>query len=119
MQKVPEALGPYRIAVPFGNLLFVSGQVGIDPATLKFQGESVQVQARQALENLKAVLEEHRSSLGKVLKTTIFLVQMSDFEMVNQVYAEYFKENYPARSTVAVNALPKGARIEIEAIASL
>lgn len=114
---LPAPIGPYRICVTFERLLFISGQIGIIPETNEPVAGGIEEQTRQALTNLEAVLKENGSGLEKVLKTTIFLVQMKDFAAVNKIYAEFFTKDFPARSTVAVKELPKGALIEIEAIA--
>jgi 2-iminobutanoate/2-iminopropanoate deaminase len=113
--QAPEPVGPYRQGVFFEKLLFISGQIGLDA-----QGHlppTVKEQAYQALENLKAILEKGGSNLNMVLKTTVFLVNIEDYPVVNEVYAEYFQTSLPARSAVAVKALPRGALVEIEAIA--
>lgn len=113
--KAPAAIGPYSQAVQAGSFLFASGQLGINS-----QGEitgDVKTQAKQALENLKAILEETGTSLCQVVKTTVFLASMDDFAAVNEVYASYFCEPFPARSAYQVAKLPKGGLIEIEAIA--
>lgn len=116
--KAPKAIGPYSQAVKTWNFVFVSGQI-----PLNAQGEivkgGIKEQTRQALENLKAVLEASGSSLSKVAKTTVFLKNMNDFQAMNEVYSEYFKDHKPARSTIQVAKLPKDADIEIEVIASL
>ncbi len=114
--SAPAAIGPYSQATAAGGLLFASGQIAINPKTGELTGD-VRAQARQALENLRAVLEAGGSSLDRVLKVTCFLADMADFGAVNEVYAEYFSKEPPARSAVAVAALPKGAKVEIEAIA--
>jgi len=116
-QPLPTALGPYRLSVDAGDFVFLSGQVGLSPVNGELAGETTEAQAKQALENIKAVLESQKLSLSKVVKTTIFLTDMGDFAAVNKVYAEYFTTDFPARSTVAVKTLPKNARVEIEAIA--
>jgi 2-iminobutanoate/2-iminopropanoate deaminase len=115
----PKAIGPYSQAVVFGGgLVFCSGQVALDPATGELVGASdVKAQTRRVMENLKAVLEAAGSSLDRVAKTTIFLADMGDFAAVNEVYGSYFTVEPPARSTVQVAALPRGALVEIEAIA--
>lgn len=115
---VPSAIGPYSQGIKYGNLIFISGQIPLNQEG-KLAGEEIDLQTRQVLENLKAILEASNSSLEKVLKTTIFLKNLADFNLVNQIYAEYFKKNYPSRSTVQVADLPKRAKIEIEAIASI
>jgi len=114
----PAPIGPYSQAIRTGDFLFCSGQVGLDPATGKFAGDDVATQARQAMKNLGAVLAAAGASFAEVVKTTIFLVDMNDFAIVNEVYGEAFAGlTPPARSTVAVAALPRGARVEIELIA--
>ncbi len=118
-QNAPAALGPYSQAVRNGNILFLSGQLGLVPKTGEMAGADAAAQARQALENLRAVLEAAGATLGNVCKTTVFLKDMSDFQEFNSVYAEYFPAEYPARSCFAVAELPKHARVEIEAIAVL
>ena len=116
--KAPSAIGPYSqgIAVT-GTAVFVSGQIPIDPATGSVAGGSIETQARQSLNNLKAVLAAAGAGLENVAKTTVFLADMNDFAAMNTVYAEFFTENYPARSAVEVARLPKDVKIEIEAIA--
>lgn len=115
----PSAIGPYSQAVRAGNLIFVSGQVPLDPATGGLTGDrSVATQTRQALKNLQGVLAGAGVSLGDVVKVTIYLIDMEDFKEVNRVYGEFFGNAPPARATVAVAALPLGASIEIDCIAS-
>lgn len=115
--KAPAAIGPYSHSIKTDNLLFVSGQLGLDPAsgTLK---EDVVAQAKQGFENLTAILNEGGFELADVVKTTVFLADMADFKAVNEVYADYFGDWKPTRSAIAVAALPMGALFEIEAIAS-
>jgi 2-iminobutanoate/2-iminopropanoate deaminase len=113
----PGAIGPYSQAIAAGDLVFCSGQVALDPASGALLEGDVRAQTRRALENLGGVLNASGSSLAQVLKTTVFLVSMSDFAAMNEVYAEFFPGDPPARSTIAVAELPKGARVEIEAIA--
>ncbi len=115
-QNAPAALGPYNHAIAFGQLVFTSGQLGIDPASGKF-AQGVEAQARLALENLKNVLEAAGSSLQNVVKATIFVQDLADFPKVNAVYAEFFGPDYPARSCVEVAALPGGGLVECECIA--
>jgi len=119
----PKAIGPYSQAVVWsgaGGLVFCSGQVALDPASGDLTGASdVRAQARRAMENLKAVLEAAGSGFDRVVKTTIFLADMGDFGAVNEVYGSYFVAEPPARSTVQVAALPRGALVEIEAIAAV
>ena len=119
-EKAPKAIGPYSQAIRAGNLVFTAGQIGLDPSTMEIvasEASGVATQSRQVLTNLKHVLEAAGSGLGHVVKTTVFLADMADFAAMNAVYAEFFPENPPARSTVAVRGLPKGALVEIEAIA--
>ena len=113
----PAALGPYSQAIKTTNLLFCSGQVGLNPETMELVEGGVEAQARQALANLRAVLEAGGSSMARVVKTVIFLANMSDFSAVNGVYAQEFVDAPPARSTVQVAGLPKGSLVEIEMIA--
>ncbi len=115
--NAPAAIGPYSVGISTGALLFTAGQIGLDPKTGQMVEGGVEVEARQALTNLKAILEAAGSGLEKVVKTTVFLKDMADFARVNAIYAEFFVENPPARSAVAVAALPKNALVEIEAIA--
>jgi len=113
----PAAIGPYSQAIRMGNLVFASGQIPLHPQTGEIVGETAAEQARQVLQNLQAVLQAAGASLQQVVKTTIFLTDLSQFAAVNAVYAEFFPENLPARSTVQVAALPRGVQVEIEAIA--
>lgn len=115
--KAPAPIGPYSQAILAGNELFCSGQIAIDPATGELTGNDAAAQAEQVLKNIGAILEAAQLSYADVVKTTIFLIDMNDFTSVNEVYAKYFDSTKPARSTVAVAALPKNARVEIEAIA--
>ncbi len=115
--NAPYAIGPYSHGVKIGNIVFVSGQLPIDPQTGKFPDDDIAVLTRRSLDNISAVLYEAGMTMRDVVKTTIFLVDMNDFKAVNEVYAGYFDDVAPARSAVAVAELPKGARIEIEAIA--
>jgi 2-iminobutanoate/2-iminopropanoate deaminase len=117
--KAPKAVGPYSQGVKLGNLIFTAGQIPLDPANGEIVGANAGEQTRQVLTNLQNVLAAGGASLGNVLKTTVFLVDLQDFAAMNQVYAEFFTAPYPARSTIQVAALPKGARVEIEAVASL
>lgn len=118
-EKAPKAIGPYSVAVQTGNLIFTSGQLGLDPATGTLVPGGVEAETRQALINLRNVLADSGSGLERVVKTTVFLKDMADFPKVNEVYGSFFTENPPARSTVQVAALPKGGLVEIEAIAIL
>ncbi len=115
--KAPAAIGPYSQAIMIGNMLFSSGQIPIDPETGKMREKDIAVQARQVFSNVKAVLEEAGMTLDDVVKTTVFLANMEDFPSLNEVYATYFGENYPARSCVEVARLPKDSLVEIEVIA--
>ena len=114
----PGAIGPYSQAIEANGFVFVSGQIPLDPATGAFVPGGVEAQAEQSLKNLKAVLEAAGYSLADVVKTTVFLTNMGDFAAVNAVYARFFTAECPARSAVQVGALPKGALVEIEAIAA-
>ena len=116
-EKAPAAIGPYSQAVKAGNLLFVSGQIPIDPATGVFAGEDITTQTRQSLTNVQAILEKAGYSLSDVVKATVLLADMADFAAMNTVYAEFFTSNCPARAAFAVRELPKGALVEIEVIA--
>ena len=118
-EKAPKAIGPYSQAIRTENLVFTAGQVGLDPATMLIVEGGIEVQTRQVLTNLKHVLEAADSGLNYVVKTTVFLQSMDDFAKMNAVYSEFFPENPPARSTVAVVALPKDALVEIECVALL
>jgi 2-iminobutanoate/2-iminopropanoate deaminase len=113
-----KPIGPYSLGIAAGDLVFVSGQIALDPATGKIVDGDVSAQARQALENAKAILDAAGLTFAHVLKTTIFLIDMADFAAVNEVYKGYVGEPYPARSTIAVAALPMAAKVEIEMIAS-
>jgi 2-iminobutanoate/2-iminopropanoate deaminase len=115
--KAPKALGPYSVANYVNDLVFTAGQLGLDPTTNEFAPGGVDAETRQALTNVKHVLEAAGSSLKHVVKTTVFLRDMADFAKMNAVYAEFFRENFPARSTVQVAALPRGGAVEIETIA--
>lgn len=117
-EKAPAAIGPYSQAVQAGNLLFVSGQIPIDPATGSFAGDDIVTQTRQSLCNVRAILEAAGYSLSDVVKTTVLMADMADFAAMNAVYAEFFTENCPARAAFAVKELPRGAKVEIEAIAA-
>lgn len=118
-ENAPGAIGPYSQAVKAGDFVFVSGQIPIDPKTGNFVSEDVAEQTEQVFKNLSAVLQAAGSSLQNVVKTTVFLADMNDFGRMNEVYARYFTESFPARATVQAARLPKDARVEIEAIALL
>lgn len=117
--QAPAAVGPYAQAVsaPVQELVFCSGQIALDPATQQLVAGDVKVQTRRVMENLKAVLAAAGSDFSKVLKCNVYLLRMSDFAAMNEVYGEYFQNNPPARATVAVAELPKGAQVEIDATA--
>lgn len=115
--KAPKAIGPYSQAIRTDFAVFTAGQVGLDPVTGELVSNTVEEQTRQALKNLQNVLEASGSSIANVVKTTVFLKDMNDFSRMNAIYAEFFAVAHPARSTVAVAGLPKGALVEIEAVA--
>jgi 2-iminobutanoate/2-iminopropanoate deaminase len=120
--QAPAAVGPYSQAIQTGSLLFISGQIPLDPATGKLVSEQegdVREQTRQVLTNLKHILEEAGADMKDVVKTTVLMADIRDFEAMNGVYAEFFTEPYPARAAFQVAALPKGAKVEVEAVASL
>jgi 2-iminobutanoate/2-iminopropanoate deaminase len=115
-ELAPKPVGPYSVAIKQGNMVFTAGQIGLDPLTNEIVPGGVEAETRQVLTNLKHILEAAGSSLDNVLKTTVFLRDMGDFAAMNAVYATFFTKEPPARSTIAVSALPKGAAVEIEAI---
>ena len=115
--KAPKAIGPYSQAIRTDSMIYTAGQTGLDPVTGELVAGGVEEQTRQVLANLQNVLEAAGSTLGLVVKTTVFLKDMNDFSKMNVIYAEFFGENPPARSTVAVAGLPKGGLVEIEAVA--
>lgn len=117
-QMAPQAIGPYSQAVRAGNLIYTSGQIALSPDG-SFIGGDIIAQAKQVLENLKNILEFSSSSMSNVIKTTVFLVDMQDFEALNKIYAQYFGDHKPARSTIAVKKLPKNALVEIECVAEV
>ena len=117
--KAPQAIGPYSIGVKAAHFVFSSGQLGFDPSTGNLVEGGVQAETRQALTNLRNILEAAGSSLAHVVKTTVFLRDINDFAAMNSVYAEFFTENPPARSAFQVAALPRGGAVEIEAVALL
>jgi 2-iminobutanoate/2-iminopropanoate deaminase len=116
-EEAPRAIGPYSQAVRSGNTIYTSGQIPLDPATGEIVEGDFETLTRRVFENLKAVLESGGASFGNVVKATVFLKSMSDFQALNAVYAEYFGDHKPARSTVAVADLPKGVPVEIDLIA--
>ena len=116
--KAPKAIGPYSQAIEANGLVITSGQLPIDPATGEFAPGGIKEQTRQSLTNAKAILEESGISLANVMKTTVFLSDMNDFAAMNEVYAEFFNEPFPARSAIAVKTLPKNALVEVECIAA-
>src|SRR5574344_192545 len=116
-KNAPAAIGPYSQAIEVGNMVFASGQIPLDPATGKFPEGGIKEQTRQSILNAQNILKEAGTDLSHVVKTTVFLADMNDFAGMNEVYAEFFKEPFPARSAVAVRTLPKGAIVEIECIA--
>ena len=117
--QAPKALGPYSAGVSTGCMVFTAGQVGIDPATGKMVEGGIQAQTRQVFKNLQAILETAGSGLDQVVKTTVFMQDMGEFGLMNEVYATFFSEKFPARSTFQVAALPAGAAVEIEAVGLL
>lgn len=117
--QAPQAIGPYSQAVSAGAWLFCSGQIGLDPATGELVAGGVDAETNRVLENLRAVLAAGGATLGDVVRTTIYLVDLGDFGRVNEIYARYFRAPFPARATVGVASLPRGARVEIDAIAMI
>ena len=117
--KAPKAIGPYSVAIQAGNLVFTSGQLGLEPVSGNLVPGGIEAETRQALTNIRNVLAAAGSGLEQVVKTIVFLKDMAEFSKMNAVYAEFFTENPPARSTVQVAALPKGGAVEIEAVAIL
>ena len=118
-EEAPKAIGPYSVAIRAGELVFTSGQLGLDPHSGNLVPGGIEAETRQVLTNLKHVLLDSGCDLAAVIKTTVFLKDMADFPKMNAVYAEFFPDNPPARSTVQVAALPKGGAIEIEVVAIL
>lgn len=116
-EKAPAAIGPYSQAIEVNGFVFASGQISIDPATGEFVEGGIEEQTRQALTNASQIMAEAGIDLSHVIKTTVYLADMSDFAAMNKVYATFFKPPFPARSAVAVKALPKGALVEVECIA--
>ena len=115
--KAPAAIGPYSQAIAADDTVYVSGQLPIDPSTGSFAGEDIASQTRQSLTNIKNILESGGFSMKDVVKTTVLLADINDFTAMNEVYAEFFEEPYPARAAFQVAAIPKGALVEIEAVA--
>ncbi|SDY86800.1 RidA family protein [Tindallia californiensis] len=115
--KAPAAIGPYSQAVEAGNMIFVSGQLPMDPETMQFVSEDIQGQTKQSLNNLKAILESAGFTMEQVVKTTVFVKDMNEFGEMNKVYGEFFTDHKPARACVEVARLPKDAKVEIEAVA--
>ena len=117
--KAPGAIGPYSQAVKTDSMVFVSGQLAFDPATGELVTDDIKSETRQAMTNLKTILEAAGSGLDKVVKTTLFIKNMDDFPLVNEVYGEFFSQNYPARACVEVARLPRDANVEVEAVGLL
>ena len=115
--NAPAAIGPYSQAIKAGGAIYVSGQLPVDPATGAFAGDTIQEQTRQSLTNIKNILASAGADMSDVTKTTVLLQDIADFGAMNEVYAEFFTEPYPARAAFQVAALPKGAKVEIEAVA--
>ena len=116
-KNAPDAIGPYSQAVSVGNLLFTSGQIPIDPATGEFAGQDIKTQTRQSLTNISNILAAAGASMADVVKTTVLLNDIADFAAMNEVYAEFFTEPYPARAAFQAAGIPKGALVEIECVA--
>ena len=119
--NAPAAIGPYSqgIKIPAGKMIFTAGQISLDPATGRLIEGDIAAQTRRALDNVKAILAASGAGLENVVKTTVFMADLGEFAAMNEIYAEYFSANPPARSTIEVKALPRGAKIEIEAIAAV
>jgi len=117
-KNAPGAIGPYSQATDNGQIIFVSGQLPIDPKTGEFAGNDIKAQTRQSLENIKAILNEAGLDMSNVMKSTVYLKNIADFGAMNEVYSEFFKEPYPARAAFQVGALPKDALVEIEVVVS-
>jgi len=115
--KSPAAVGPYNHAVRVGDLLFCAGQIPIDPKTGNLVTGDIQVQTKRVLQNVKAILDDQKLAFANVVKSTVFLTDLANFAGMNEIYAKYFTSDFPARSTIQVAALPKGAGVEIEVIA--
>ena len=118
-KKAPAAIGPYSQGIVAGNLVFTSGQLPIDPSSGDLVNDDIKLATKTSLENVKSILEEAGSSIEKVIKVTVYVTNMDDFSIINEVYSEYFAEHKPARSLVEVSRLPKDGLIEIEAVATL
>ena len=118
-EQAPAAIGPYSQGIKAGNTVYVSGQIPIDPVTGEFAGEDIAAQTRQSLTNIREILKAGGADMSHVVKTTVLLKDIADFAAMNEVYAEFFTEPYPARAAFQAAALPKGALVEIEAIAVL
>ena len=116
-KEAPAAVGPYSQAIRAGSMVFCAGQIPLDPQSGQIESQDVGEQAKRVLENIGAVLQAAQLNFSHVVKTTVFLTDLADFQTVNEIYAGFFRENPPARSTIQVSALPKGARVEIEAVA--
>lgn len=117
--KSPPAVGPYNHAVRSGDLLFCAGQIPIDPVTGNLVAGDIKVQTERVLQNVKAILDDQKLTFANVIKSTVFMTNLADFAAMNEVYAKYFTSDFPARSTVQVAALPRGASVEIEVVAHL
>ncbi len=117
--KAPKAIGPYSQAIKYENLVFISGQIAIDPQTQEFIGGDVETQTKRVMENIKGILDELGLNFNHIIKTTIYLKNIEDFPKVNKVYGSYFTDYKPARATVEVSNLPKDALVEIEAVVGL
>lgn len=117
-QNAPAAIGPYSQAIEVNGFVYASGQLPIDPATGAFPEGGVKVQTRQSILNVKAILEEAGLALSNVVKTTVYLADMGDFAAMNEIYSQFFAQPFPARSAIAVKALPKGALVEVEVVAA-
>ncbi len=118
-EKAPGAIGPYSQAVKTDTMVFVSGQLALNPTTGNLVTDDIKTETRQAMNNLKNILEAAGSNLEKVIKTTLFIKNMNDFSLINEVYGEFFKQNFPARACVEVARLPKDANVEVEAVGLL
>lgn len=116
-KEAPAAIGPYSQAIKAAGMVFLSGQIPLDPVSGEISGDSIEAQTEQVMKNIKAVLNEAGSGLDKVVKTTIYLADLGDFAVVNGIYGSYFIDSPPARATVEVSGLPKGVKVEIDAIA--